>query len=97
MGGRGGKLRWIQSSSLEEETMTATVLTLLLSMIVKEDQKETLSMAADVVEEEEDSLGLGGRGDKPAQEKTTLTQSFWTSDVLGQLSWGGRQLRFKSV
>ena len=66
-------------------------------MIAKEDQKETLSMAVDVVEEEEDSLGLGGRGDKPAQEKTTLTQSFWTSDVLGQLSWGGRQLRFKSV
>ena len=94
MGGRGGKLRWIQSSSLEEEAMLATVQTLLLSMIVKEDQKEILSMAVDVVEEEEgDSLVLGGGGDKPAQEETTLIQSFWTSDVLGQLSWGGRQLR----
>ena len=76
--------------------MTAIVLTLLLSMTVKEDQKETLSMAVDVVEEEEeeeDSLGLEGRGGKPTQEETTLIQSFWTSDVLGQQFWGGRQLR----
>ena len=76
--------------------MIATVLTLLLSMIVKEDQKETLSMAVDVVEEEEeeeDSLVLEGRGDKPAQEEVALILNFWTSDVLGQHFWGGRQLR----
>ena len=98
MGEGGGKLRWIQSSSLEEEAVLAIVLLLLLSLlqslIVKEDLKETLSMTVDVVEEEEDSLGLGGRGDKPAQEEETLILSFWTSDVLEQQFWGGRQHRF---
>ena len=75
--------------------MIATVLVLLLSMIAKEGQKEILSMAVDVLkEEEEDSLGLAGRGDRPAQEETTLTPSFLISDVLGQQYWGGKPLRF---
>ena len=74
--------------------MHATVLThllsLLQSLIVKEDLKETLSMTVDVVEE--DSLGLEGRKGRPTKVETTLTLSFLTSDVLEQPFWVGQQL-----
>jgi hypothetical protein len=97
MGGGGGKLRWIQSSSLEEEAVLAIVLLLLLSLlqslIVKEDLKETLSMTVDVVEEEEDSLGLEGGKGRPTKVETALTLSFWTSDVLEQPFWVGQRLK----
>ena len=93
MGGGGGKQKWIQSFSLEEETVAATVLLLQLSMIVREDLKETLSMVVAVVEEE-DCLGLGGREDKPVREERMSTLSFWTLDVSGPHFWVERQLKF---